>query len=261
MNIDRPTELRRLALVLHKSEGQLGYLDSLDGAALMKLRTQLQTSLLDRFSNLFEKLANSGKLAPDALSALLCKKVFGPSLTANMSYYVPTDRSVKMCKHFDESFMADIARNQIPERAKDQLENLPVDLMKGVTRELIKSKDYPIMGGFTDHLPEDKGQVLMKEIDDPADNIRISSFAQRKDRIARLAVSMNDTRLKQLIEAAFQSEAFIHEVGLVTAEMSADEQTRMAKLTDSLNPAHRPKAKQLAQASGIAPRMQAYFAA
>lgn len=260
MNIDRPTELRRLALALHRSPEQLGYLAALDGAALMKLRSQLQTSLLDRFSSLFEKLANSGKLAPDALSALLCKKVFGPSITANMSYYVPTDRAVKMCKHFDAPFMAEIAREQIPERAKDQLENLPVELMKGVTRELLASKDYAQMGGLTDYLPEEKGTVLMQEIKDPADNIRISSFAQRKDRIARLAVSLNDARLTQLIAAAFESEAFIHEVGLVTAEMGAKDQQRMAKLTDALNKDFRPRAKALAEATGRLEKMKPYFA-
>ena len=261
MSIDRPTELRRVALALHRSAEQLDYLKGLDGSALMKLRTLLQSSLLERYSHLFEKLANSGKLAPDVLSAFLCKKVFGPSITANMSYYVPTDRSVRMCKHFDESFMAEIAREQIPERAKDQLENLPVDLMKGVTREMLKSKDYAIMGGLTDYLPEDKGMVLMKEIDDPADNIRISSFAQRKDRIARLAVSMSDARLKQLITAAFESVDFTREVGLVTAEMNTQDQQRMAKLTDALNKDYRPRAKALAVAEGREAALKAYFAA
>jgi len=261
MKIDRATELRRLAQVLHRKPEDLGHLAALDGAGLMKLRTLIQNSLLEEFSNLFEKLAASGKLAPDALSAFLCRKIFGASITANMSYYVPADRAARMCKHFDELFMAEIAREQIPERAQEQLEKLPVDLMRGVTRQMLATRDYHIMGGFTDYLPEDKAIVLMEEIADPADHLRISSFAQRKDRIARLAVAMDDAQLKRLIAAAFTQPEFIREVGLVTAEMSAQDQQRMARLTDAVDPQHRANARQLAQADGMLGRLEAYFAA
>lgn len=261
MNIDRPTELRRLARVLHRKPEDLGYLAALDGAGLMKLRTLTQASLLEEFSSLFEKLAASGKLAPDALSALLCRKIFGASITANMSYYVPPDRAVRMCRHFDEHFMADIAREQIPERAQEQLENLPVELMRGVTRQMLATRDYHIMGGFTDYMPEAKAITLMEEIADPADHLRISSFAQRKDRIARLAIAMDDEQLKRLIAAAFTQPEFIEEVGLVTAEMNAKDQQRMARLTDQVDAKHRPRARQLAQANGTLSRLEAFFAA
>lgn len=261
MSIDRPTELRRLARVLHRPPEQLPHLAALDGAGLMKLRTLIQNSLLEEFSSLFEKLAASGKLAPDALSALLCRKVFGASITANMSYYVPADRAARMCKHFDDMFMADIAREQIPERAKEQLEKLPVDLMRGVTRQMLATRDYHIMGGFTDYLPEEKAMILMEEIADPSDSLRISSFAQRKDRIARLTVKMDDEQLKRLIAAAFAQPEFIQEVGLVTAEMGAKDQQRMAKLTDAVDKAHRPRAREMAQGNGTLERLQAFFAA
>ncbi|PPE75598.1 hypothetical protein C3942_01515 [Solimonas fluminis] len=261
MNIDRDTELRRLARVLHREPGQLGHLAALDGAGLMKLRTLIQNSLLEEFAGLFEKIAASGKLAPDALSALLCRKVFGPSITANMSYYVPADRAARMCKHFDDEFMAEIAREQIPERAQEQLEKLPVELMRGVTRQMLASRDYHIMGGFTDYLPEQKAMILMEEIADPADSLRISSFAQRKDRIARLTAQMDDGQLMRLIDAAFKEPAFIHEVGLVMAQMDAKDQQRMARLTDAVDPKHRATARREAGKSGTLEALQAFFAA
>lgn len=261
MIIDRNTELRRLARVLHRNPDQLGHLAALDGGALMKLRTLVQNAFLDEFSSLFEKLAASGKLAPDALSALLCRKVFGASITANMSYYVPAERAARMCKHFDDEFMAEIAREQIPERAQEQLDKLPVELMRGVTRQMLTSRDYHIMGGFTDYLPEEKAMTLMDEIRDPADHLRISGFAQRKDRIARLAVAMDDITLKRLIAAAFASPEFIEEVGLVTAEMNAKQQQRMAKLTDQVDKGHRPRSRAIAEKSGQLARLEAFFAA
>ncbi|HZP13607.1 MAG TPA: hypothetical protein VFB36_14410 [Nevskiaceae bacterium] len=257
--IDRATEQRRLAQVLHRKPDELSYLKALDADALMKLRVLLQNSFIDQFSNLFQKLANSGKIVPDAVSAILCRKVFGPALTANMSYYVPADRAARLCKHFDADFMTAIAREQVPERAKALLDGLPVELMREVMRKMVASKDYHIMGAFLDHLPEKKAETLMQELRDVADHLRISSFAQHKDRVARLALKLDDDRLKELITIAFAHAEFMLDIGLVTAEMNADQQRRMAKLTDEINPDYRRKARTLAEQSGYADRLEAYF--
>jgi len=180
--MDRATEQRRLAQVLHRKPDELDYLKSLDAEGLMKLHTVVQNSLIDQFSNLFRKLANSGKIVPDALSAVLCRKVFGPALTANMSYYVPPDRAAKLCRHFDADFMAAIAREMVPERAKELLNGLPVELMQQVMRKMLATKDYHILGAFLDHLPEDKAVALAEEIRDPT--ITYASRASRRRKTA-----------------------------------------------------------------------------
>jgi hypothetical protein len=259
--MDRATEQRRLAQVLHRNPEDLSYLKALDGEALMKLRVLLQNSLIDQFKDLFVKLANSGKIVPDTISALLCKRVFGPALTANMSYYVPADRAARMCKHFDADFMAAIAREQVPERAKALLDGLPVDLMRQVMRKMLATKDYHIMGAFLDHLPEAKAGTLMQELRDVTDYLRISGFAQHKDRVARLAVKLEDDKLRELIGVAFAHAEFMVDIGLVTAEMTDDQQRRMARITDAIDPEHRRKARALAEQTGYADRLAAYFAA
>lgn len=260
MSIDRATELRRLARLLHQEESALDYLSPLDGPGLQQLRNLIQNSLIDEFSPLFTKFAASGKYAPDSLSALLARKVFGPTLTANIGYYTPTKKVVKMASMFETEFLSDVAREQVPERAQDMLKAIPVDVMRGVTRNLLANQDYHIMGDFTDYLPEDKVAALMGEISDPADHLRVSSFAQRKDRIAKLTVSFDDDMLKELIAQAFSDDDFLQEVSLVTAAMQASDQQRMAKLTDELNPEYRPRAKRLAAEKGIEGELEAYFA-
>ncbi len=259
--IDRATELRRVAQVLQRKPEELGYLKALDGEALVNLRTLVQNSLIDQFSHLFQKLANAGKIIPDGVSALLCRKVFGPALTANMSYYVPSDRAAKMCRHFDADFMAAVAREQVPERAKELLDGLPVDLMRDVMRKMIATKDYHIMGAFLDHLPQDKAIALAHEIRDPVDYLRIAGFAQKKDRAATIAASLDDARLKTLTATAFEHAEFMLDIGLVTAEMPAAEQKRVARLTDEINPEYRKKMKPLAEQTGFSERLKAYFAA
>ncbi|MCG8669955.1 MAG: hypothetical protein MI867_11120 [Pseudomonadales bacterium] len=261
MNIDRATEMRRLSRLLQQDEDSLDYLSSLDGAGLQKVRNLIQNSLIDEFSPLFTKIAASGKLAPDSLSALLARKVFGPTLTANIGYYTATKKVVKMASMFDTEFLSDVAREQVPERAQDMLKALPVDVMRGVTRNLLQNKDYHIMGDFTDYLPEDKVRTLMEEISDPTDHLRVSSYAQRKDRIAHLTISFDDDMLKDLIVAAFSHDDLLQEVSLVIAAMQANDQKRMAKLTDEVNSEYRSRVKNLLDEKGIEGNFEAYFAA
>ncbi|PZO16258.1 MAG: hypothetical protein DCE87_06600 [Betaproteobacteria bacterium] len=101
----------------------------------------------------------------------------------------------------------------------------------------------------------------MEVIKDPAANLHISFYAQRKDRIAKLANMLNDQKLLELIAAAFADENLMVEVGLITAEMDDKAQVRMAKLTDKVNKTYRGIAKAKAEGLGYADRMKAYFAA
>lgn len=259
--MDRNTELRRLAQALHKSPEDLAYLDALDGLALQKLRTRFQNSLLDKFGPIFEKIANAGKLAPDGVSATLCTKVFGPAITANMSYFTPLKKAIGLAGHFDADFMADVAREQIPEKAKDMLSGLPVELLQKVTAKLVDHKDFHVLGGFMDYMPEDKAAKVMEVIKDPAASLHISTFAQQKDRVARLSTMLSDEQLLELIAAAFTDETLTVEVGLITCELDAKAQTRMAMLTDKVNKDFRKQAKKISDKMGYSDKLEAYFAA
>ncbi|MDX1495928.1 MAG: hypothetical protein R3352_00080 [Salinisphaeraceae bacterium] len=259
--MDRHTEIRRLAQALHKTENELDYLADLDAEGLHRLRLLLQNRIIDEFAHLFERMAAAGKVAPDSLSALLCKKVFGPTLSANMSYFIAVPKAIKLMKHFDAEFLADVTRHIVPDRAKEMLEGIPVDMMRDVTRQLLADQEYAIMGGFTDQMPEDKVLALMQELDEPIDCLRVSCYAQNKARIAKLTQRFEEDFLTELIHAAFTTEELIEEVGLITAEMDASNQHRMATLTDAANPAYRKQARKMAKKRGITGNLESYFAA
>lgn len=259
--MDRHTEVRRLGQALHKQAEDLGYLDKLDAEALHRLRLMLQNRIIDEFSHLFERMASAGKITPDSLSALLCKKVFGPTLTANMAYFTPVPKAVKLLKHFEADFLADVAREVVPDRAQEMLAGIPVELMRETTHKLLEDQEYHVMGGFTDHLPEAKVLALMEEIEAPIDCLRVSCFAQNKARIAKLTLGFEEDFLAELIHAAFSSEELMEEVGLITAEMSAADQERMAHFTDELDAGYRSTARQLAEKLGTTEALAAYFAA
>lgn len=259
--MDRPTELRRLARLLHRDTDALDYLAPLDAAHLMQLRRPLQEAFIERFAGTFKRLAAGGRLIPDALNAKLCTGVFGPALTANLSYFTPIDQAVRLAKHFDDDFLTDTARHQVPERAQALLAALPVEIMRGVTRKLLAAQEFAIMGGFTDYLPEDKALVLVKEIHGPAERLRVSAYAQRKDRIARIMAQLDDDAVAAQIATAAAEPELMHEVVLTLAEMPAPEQRRMARISDRVDPALRGALKAQLAADPIAPRMSAYFEA
>lgn len=257
--MDRHTELRRLAQNLHKDEAELGYLDALDGEGLHRLRLRLQNRIIDEFAEVFERMAASGKIAPDSLSALLCRKVFGPTLTANMGYFTPVNRAVKLMRLLDADFVTAVAREVVPERAQEMLQGIPVEMMRDVNRKLLAAGDFAVMGGFTDHLPEEKVIALMQDIKDPVDCLRVSCYTQNKARVARLTLGFDEAYLSELIHAAFSSDELIAEVCLITAEMSKADQRRMAELADQLDASYRPRARKLAGKLGTTAELKAYF--
>jgi len=141
------------------------------------------------------------------------------------------------------------------------LAELPVEQLKKVTAKLVEHGDFHVLGGFTDYIPEKKAIEIMEVIKDPAANLHISFYAQRKDRIAKLANLLSDEKLLELIAAAFTEDNLLVEVGLITAEMDEKAQLRMAKLTDKVNKTYRAKAKAKAEEMGYANRLTAFFQA
>lgn len=235
-------------MLMHRPVDALDYLGALDAEQLMRLRQLIQNALIERFSGVFKRLAAGGKLIPDALNARLCTGIFGPALTANLSYFTPIEQAVRLAGRFDDAFLTDIARHQIPERAQSLLAALPVSIMKGVTRKLLAAREFAIMGGFTDYLPEDKAVVLVNEITSPADRMRVSLFAQRKDRIARIMVRLTDADIERQLASVDEQTEFAAEWLLVIAEMTPSEQTRIAHLSDGLDPNLRTRLGTLASA-------------
>ncbi len=259
--MDRPTEQRRLAKLLHRSPEALAYLDALDAVRLMQLRRLLQEALIERFASTFKRLASGGRLIPDALNAKLCTGLFGPELTANLSYFTPIDQAVRLAKHFDDDFLTETSRHQVPERAQALLAALPVDIMRGVTRKLLAAQEFAIMGGFTDYLPEDKAVVLINEIHRPIDRLRVSSYAQHKERVAGIMVRLDDKAVTAQITAATGEPELLREVALTVAEMSDEQQQRMARLCDAADIHLRKSLKKLAGKTSLAERLTAFFAA
>lgn len=255
--IDRGVELRRLARMLNRDTTELDYLAALDGEGLQLLRRKIQDGFLKRHEDLFRKLAAMGKLMPAKLNAMFCIKFFGPTMTANMAYYTDAKLAASMATQFDATFLTDVAVEMIPERAEPMMREQSVELMRPVTRQLAERGEYHVMGAFVDFMPEDKILALMDEVQSPEANLRISTFAQRKDRIADLVGRFDDDMLSHLIRTAFEHDELVDEILTVAADMDGSQQQRCGEITRGLGHGLFARGQQRADELGLTERLTA----
>lgn len=259
LQINRDTEIRRFAKVVNQTPAQLKFLGKLDGAELMKLRTQLNTKLLKEFEPTFKKIAKGGGLIPEALIATLCMKFFGPRLTANTAYYTPAERSTKMGKKFTPEFLAAVAQELIPEFAEPMLRDQPIELMRPCTMIMLKKGDYYVMGSFVDFTPFDKLLALMNDINDPLASLKICSFCQRKDRMAQLVEHFSDEQVREFIVAGHANPELLPEILNIAAEMTDEEKQRQKGITEALGDDYVERSRQQMVALGLEAELGALF--
>lgn len=216
--IDANVELRRLAELMHVEVAELEYLNAVGAEGIKLLRTKFQDSLVDDFEPALSKLAATAGMVPVAISEKICVKYLGPTLTSYLSYYTPVKTATKLAQRFEASFMIEVASEQIPERAKALLADFPVDLMRPVTAGLVAKSEWATLGGFVDYLPEEKSLALMAEVPDPVANLRIASFAQNKELIARMVTKFDDDTLAGLVTAAAKGDDVLKREVCIVAE-------------------------------------------
>lgn len=228
--MDVQVEIRRLAELFHCPEAELAYLEKLGAEALMKLRVQFQDSLISDYEPVLAKLAGTTAITPAPIAVKIATRYLGATLTSYLSYYTPVKSAAKLAAKFPSGFMIEVAKEQIPERAKGMLKDFPLELMRPVTRGLVAEHAWATMGGFVDYLPEEKSFALMSEVPDALSNLRISAYAQNKALLAKLVAKFDDEMLVELTKASLSAPELIREVCLVAEQLPADVLARMEGL-------------------------------
>lgn len=246
--IDKEVEIRRLAAVLHCSEGQLANLNALSGDSLLKLRIHFQDTLIDDFAPSLSKLAAASALTPTAMSEKICVRYLGPTLTSYLAYFTPSKTAAKLATRFDTEFMVELSKELVPERAKEMLSSLPEEPMRAVTRGLVKDCAWATMAGFVDYLPPARSLALMEEVPDPVACLWISSFAQNKQLIASMVSQFDTQTLRGLVGgslthvnlmreicvvAEFLPEASLEQINAVKSQLSEGDIKRLLHFAET----------------------------
>lgn len=257
--IDANVELRRLAELMHIDAAELNYLNSIGPEGIQIIRLKFQDSLIADFEEALSKLAATAGMVPVAISEKICVKYLGPTLTSYLSYYTPVKTAAKLAQRFDADFMIEVASEQIPERAKELLADFPVDLMRPVTKGLVAKQEWPTLGGFVDYLPEEKSLALMAEIPDPVANLRIASYAQNKELIARMVTKFDDATLASLISAAAAGdEVMKREVCIVAENLPEASLEQLERVSEQVTETENQALESFAQANGFNKLLEIY---
>lgn len=231
------TELQKLLHIL-QAEGsvELQFLSKLTKDELQLLRLKITAVLQFTQTDIWKRLTGVSKYLPNYMSAKISETVMGPLITANMSYYMPVKDAIAIMKHMSISFLSSVSEFMVPENAKELINQIPIDLLKKVTTELMLKKKYMTAAGFVDVSDISRLIELSKVINKEEDLIHIASYVENKIYIAKIVERFSDERIQKIITTAYQYN-LQQEVIEVFVHLSPSETQRTLKII-SILPVH-----------------------
>lgn len=190
-------EIKKLARVLGVSPDRLEYLHDLPVSDLRVLREKVTTALFDAHLGVLERMAGASKLLPSPVLAKIAERVFGPLLSARIAGLVEVSRGVDIAKRLGPRFLADVAAELDPRRAKGIIAGLPAPIVVKVATELARREDWITIARFVDHLPDSTITASLDAIPDSA-LPQVAAMLDDPSRIRYLAELLPERRLDGL---------------------------------------------------------------
>ncbi|MBV9311284.1 MAG: hypothetical protein JOZ73_10645, partial [Solirubrobacterales bacterium] len=159
-------EIVKLARLLEREPESLSYLDAVAPEEIRVLRDQTTEVLFKANGTTLTRLAAASRLLPVGVVATIGERAFGPRLSARMAALLDPDRAVEMASKLPVEFLADVAVDIDPRRAKDLLAGIPPDQVAAITRELARRQEYVTIGRFVGQLPDGAIRAGLDELDD-----------------------------------------------------------------------------------------------
>ncbi|WP_022956750.1 hypothetical protein [Perlucidibaca piscinae] len=209
-------ELGRLARLLHVPETGLEFLHTADVDSLRQLRTAASRLLLDSRRTLFGRIAAASKLLPTALVARIAEHSMGPLLCARVAGEMATARAIDIARHLKPEFLARAAVHLETQRACELTAALPIERVAAVAQELIRRREYIVLGELVDTLPLSIVQAILPAIDDGEALLRSAFFLEHTGRIADMLAVLPEPTLHTVIRtaAAEDSDLWPHALAL-----------------------------------------------
>lgn len=231
---NKQTEIQKLLHFLQvESMKEFSFLEKLSKEELQLLRLKIIDISQFTQTDIWKRLTGVAKFFPNYMNAKISETVMGPLIAANMSYYMPEKDAIAIMKYMSTSFLANVSEYMTPEKAKNLINQIPMDILKRVTIELIDKKKFMVAAGFVDVSEIPRLVELSKVIKNEDDLIHISSFVENKSYIAKIVEGFSDERLIKIITYAYNNN--IHEEVLtVFSHLSAKEVQRILKIVTYL---------------------------
>ena len=231
----KQTELQKLLHFLQINDSKdFSFLEKLTKEELHELRLKIIDVSQFTQTDIWKRLTGVSKFFPNYMNAKISETVMGPLIAANMSYYMPEKDAIAIMKYMSTSFLATVSEYMTPEKAQHLINQIPMDILKKVTIELVNKKKFMVAAGFVDVSDVHRLVELSKIIHKEEDLIRISTFVENKAYIAKIVEGFSDERLNKIITVAYQHN-LQDEVLTVFAHLSNKEVQRILKIINQLS--------------------------
>ena len=230
----KQTEIQKLLHFLQITDvSEFAFLDKLSKDEIHQLRLKIIDVSQFTQTDIWKRLTGVAKFFPNYMNAKISETVMGPLIAANMSYHMPVKDAISIMGYMSTQFLATVAEHMTPENARDLINQIPMAILKKVTTELVQSKKFMTAAGFVDVSDIPRLVELSKIIYKEEDLIRISTFVENKQYIAKIVEGFSDDRMDKIITIAYQHD-MQQEVISVFSHLSNKEMQRVLKIVSQL---------------------------
>lgn len=203
--LDTSAELIKLSRLLRRPEADVSFLAELPLPALIELRQHTSNLFFNDGKKLFQNLASASKLLPAGITAVIAEKAFGPMLCARIAGEMPWQRAVDLSQKMSIPFLADVCTEIDPRRVADILQNMPQDRILAVALELLKRKDYLVMGQFVNLMLEKQLAAIVPHVPEEA-LLHTGFYVEGKHQLSNIMRLLPESRLRKLVVIMQQNQ-------------------------------------------------------
>ncbi|HEY1538253.1 MAG TPA: hypothetical protein VGF63_02565 [Solirubrobacteraceae bacterium] len=232
MSLEGHAEVMKFARLVGAEPERFDYLEQLSPVDVRALRERATVVLYEGDRRL-GRVALAARIPPVAMTAWIAQHLFGPLLCARVAGLLDIGRAVGIAKRLPPAFIADLAMELDPRRARDIIFALPPQLIGKVADVLTRRGEVIVMGRFVGHMPDASLRAAFKVIDDES-LLRISYFVEEKDQLDHVVGLLEPERLSGAIRSASEADLWPQALDLLTrvspeqagwlADLAADEE-------------------------------------
>jgi hypothetical protein len=200
--------IHKIKNTLSLSENQAGYLEKLEFEELEQLRLSILDTVDMRRDEVWKRVAKVAGFMPNFMNAKVAEQVLGPTITANLSYYLNVSDVISIMKNLSIPFMAHTAEHMIPEQSIAILKAFPVDTLKKLVAQLIKNEKHIVISGFVEFTPINVVLQIVPTLPSPLDMLLISENISNKEITAKLFSSLSIIEMERLLKTAFKHKMY-----------------------------------------------------
>jgi hypothetical protein len=194
-------EVAKLAQAMGADANQFAFLAAVPAATLRTLRHEIEAATYRRHESRFDRLAAITKLVPPGVVATIAQKALGPQLAARVAGAMPVEDAVKIARHLDPEFIADMAPSLDPRRIGPIAGQLSDELIVEVGRLLLRRRQYVTAGRLVPVITLSALEELIGLIGG-TEILQIALFVDHPADLERVVDLLPDDRLFDIVQAA-----------------------------------------------------------